>query len=113
LKCCHDDESTTNQISRTIRPISTWDTWKSFPIPVKRIPDATVPIGTDLDLRQACCDPTYHHEIVIILVSHIIAVVVEIIQHNTTEFPTHNWWSILTIISTVVPMHVLEVLKKE
>jgi hypothetical protein len=23
---------------------------------VKRIPDATVPIGTDLDLRQACCE---------------------------------------------------------
>jgi hypothetical protein len=56
LKCCHDDESTTNQISRTIREISTWDTWKSLPIRVQRIPNATVPIGTDLDLCQACCD---------------------------------------------------------
>jgi hypothetical protein len=51
LKCCHDDESTTNQISRNIRPISTWDTCKSLPIRVERITDATVPIGTDLDLR--------------------------------------------------------------
>jgi hypothetical protein len=54
--CCHDDESTTNQISRTIRPISTYDTWKSFPIRVERVTDATVPTGTDLDLRQACCE---------------------------------------------------------
>jgi hypothetical protein len=30
----------------------------------------------------------------------LIAVVVEIIQHNTTEFPTHNWWPILTRIGT-------------
>jgi hypothetical protein len=52
-------------------------------------------------------------KVVIILVSHIIAVVVEIIQHNTTEFPTHNWCPILTKIDTVVPLHVLEVLKKE
>jgi hypothetical protein len=37
---------------RTIRPISTWDTWKSLPIQVEHIPDATVPIGADLDLRQ-------------------------------------------------------------
>jgi hypothetical protein len=54
--CCHDDESTTTQISRNIRPISTWDTWKSFPRRVKRITDATVPIVTDLDLHQACCE---------------------------------------------------------
>jgi hypothetical protein len=40
-------------------------------------------------------------------------VVVEIIQHNTTEFPTHNWQSILTRIGIVVPMHVVKVLKKE
>jgi hypothetical protein len=44
------------KISRTIRPISTWDTWKSLPVRVERIADATVPIGTDLDLRQACCE---------------------------------------------------------
>jgi hypothetical protein len=54
--CCHDDESTTNWISRTIRPISTWDTWKSFSIRVELIPDATAPIGTDLDLCQAYCE---------------------------------------------------------
>jgi hypothetical protein len=60
-----------------------------------------------------CSNPTYHHEVVIILVSHIIAVVVEIIQHNTNEFPTHNWWSILTRVDTAVPMHVFEVLKKK
>jgi hypothetical protein len=47
LMCSHNDESTTNQIL-------TWDTWKSLPIRVERIPDATVPIGTDLDVRQAC-----------------------------------------------------------
>jgi hypothetical protein len=56
MSCCNDDESTTNQISRTIRPISAWDTWKSWPICVERITDATVPIGTDLVLRQACCE---------------------------------------------------------
>jgi hypothetical protein len=56
LKCCHDDESTTNQISRTIRPISTWDAWKSLAIRVELITDAAVPIGTNLDLRQACCE---------------------------------------------------------
>jgi hypothetical protein len=56
LTCCHDDESTTNQISRTVRPISSWDTWKSFAIRLERITDATVPIGTDLDLRQAFCE---------------------------------------------------------
>ena len=55
MSCCHDDESTTNQISRNTRPILTWDTWKSLPIRVECIPDATVPIGTHLDLRQACC----------------------------------------------------------
>jgi hypothetical protein len=47
--------TTTNQISGTIRPILRWDTWKSLPIHAKRISDATVPIGTDLDLHQACC----------------------------------------------------------
>jgi hypothetical protein len=56
MTCCHDDESTTNQILGTIRPISTWDTWKSLPIRVERSTDATVPIGTDLDLSQACCE---------------------------------------------------------
>jgi hypothetical protein len=54
--CCHDIESTTNQSSRAIRPISTWYTWKSLPIRLERIPDATVPIGTNLDLHQACCE---------------------------------------------------------
>jgi hypothetical protein len=54
--CCYDDESATNQILRTIRPISTYDTWKSLPIRVERIPNATVPIGTNLDLRQLCCE---------------------------------------------------------
>jgi hypothetical protein len=53
--CCHDDESTTNQISRMIRPISTWDTWKKLPIRVELIPDATAPIGTDY-LLPACCE---------------------------------------------------------
>jgi hypothetical protein len=54
--CCHDDESTTNLSSGTIRPISTWDTWKLLPICFERIPGATVLIGTDFDLRQACCE---------------------------------------------------------
>jgi hypothetical protein len=54
--CCHDDESTTNQISRSIRPISTCDTLKTFPMRLERITDATVPIGTNLDLCQACCE---------------------------------------------------------
>jgi hypothetical protein len=47
--------SKTNLISRTIRPVSTWHAWKSLPIHVERIPDATVPIGTNWDLRHACC----------------------------------------------------------
>jgi hypothetical protein len=45
--CCHDDESTTNRISSTIGPMSTWDTWKSLPTHIGRILDAAVPIGTD------------------------------------------------------------------
>jgi hypothetical protein len=56
LKCCQDDESTTNQNSRTIWPISTWDTWKSLSIGLERITEATLLIGTNLDLRQACCE---------------------------------------------------------
>jgi hypothetical protein len=60
-----------------------------------------------------CSNPTYHHEVVIILVSHVVAVVVEIIQHNTTEFPAHNWRPILTRIGAVVPLNGLEILKKE
>jgi hypothetical protein len=43
-------------ISRTSRQISTWDTWKSFPICLEYITNATVPIGTNLDLHQACCE---------------------------------------------------------
>jgi hypothetical protein len=67
----------------------------------------------DLEPIFNCSNPTYHHQVVIILVSHIIDVVVETIQHNTTEFPTHSWRPIPTRIRTVVPLHVREVLKKE
>jgi hypothetical protein len=66
----------------------------------------------DLEPIFNCSNLTYHHEVVIILVRCIIAVV-EIIQHKTTEFPTHNWRPILTRIGTVVPLQALEVLKKE
>jgi hypothetical protein len=36
--------------------ILTWNTWKSLPLRMERIPDAIVPIGIDLDLRQAWCE---------------------------------------------------------
>jgi hypothetical protein len=56
LMCCDEDESTTNHISRTDGSILMCDTRKSMPIRLERIPDATVPIGTDLYLRQASCE---------------------------------------------------------
>jgi hypothetical protein len=59
-----------------------------------------------------CSNPTYHHEVVIILVSLIIAVV-EIIQQTQTEFLMHNRRSILTRIDTVMPLHVHEKGRKE
>jgi hypothetical protein len=56
LMCCDEDESTTNQISRTAGSILMCDTQKSLTIRLERIPDATVPIGTVLDLLQASCE---------------------------------------------------------
>jgi hypothetical protein len=51
---CRDfDESTTNQISRIEGSILICDLQKSLPIRLERIPDATVPIGTNLFLGKS------------------------------------------------------------
>jgi hypothetical protein len=49
-------------------------------------------------------NPTYLHEVVIIPVSHVVAVVVEIMQHNTTKVSTHTRRILLTKVNTVVPL---------
>jgi hypothetical protein len=51
-----EDESTTNRISRTDGSTMICFTRKSLPIRVERITDATVPIGTNLDLLQVSCE---------------------------------------------------------
>jgi hypothetical protein len=53
LMCCDEDKSTTNQISRMDASSFMCDTRKPLPIRLERIPDANVPIGTNLDLHQA------------------------------------------------------------
>jgi hypothetical protein len=58
LMCCDEDESTTNQISRTDGSLLMCDTRKSLPIAntCGTITNATVLIGTILDLCQAICE---------------------------------------------------------
>jgi hypothetical protein len=46
----------TNQISRTAASILMYDIWKSLPLRLEHITDATAPIGTVLDRRQASCE---------------------------------------------------------
>jgi hypothetical protein len=60
-----------------------------------------------------CSNPNYHHEVVIILVSHAVAVAVETMHKNTNRLPTLQRRPMTVRIPPEVHLYMFEVGEKE